>query len=506
MATNIINVANASLPRSLDVSVIVSKPQIEQTTDLSVPVFVQSSGGMDFGAGRIAYFSTYDSVAADSRVSAAGLAAARDFFAQPTRPAQFAIAQAFAAAQTGYMKTGAVGAVSAFNAVTAGSFAIAIDGVNANIQALNFSTDTTLAQIASRLQTAIRAVATGGFTLATVTVQGTQLKISSGTTGNSSQVSVLSPVSPAVGTDISGPTLLNGRSGTAVSQVGYLPTGLLGELDLIYQAAQASGKFVYGWALDASYRDTSAQIDAAGWAQAHKVVMPLVSNSPLAWDPASTTDLGPVVKAAGQYRVWPIYHDNAAYYPDVAELAVMLSVDYRAKDSTITAKFKDFVGIPVVGITVSQWNTLNSKGYNTFTLTGNNARVFRDGDTGNASWFADDVVNLDNFSEELQVEVFNVFLRNGKVPYTAEGVALLRDGIERVCTRYVYNGTFAPREMLDKTKVSGTRIDPAYAITFTPIAQMTASDRAQRIGPPARIDANLAGAIHSIAINVNAYS
>lgn len=503
---NIINVTTASLPRSLDVQVSVSKPQAEQTTDLSVPVFVQSSGGFDFGAARVAYYADYDGVAADTRVSAAGLAAARDFFAQPKRPALLAIAQAFATAQTGYLRTGTPGSVAAFNAVTSGSFALSIDGVSANIQSLNFSTDTTYALIATRLQTAIRAVATGGFTNATVTYAAGSFKIASGTSGNASSVSVLAPVSPAAGTDISGPNLLNGRTGTGVVQPGYLPTDLAGELDNIAAAARASGRFIYGWALDASYRDTAAQQVAAAWAQAQRAVMPLVSNSVLAWDPASTSDLGPVNKAAGRFRVWPIYHDNPAYYPDMSLLAVMLSVNYALKNSTLTAKFKDLIGIPVVGLTVSQWTTLESKGYNTFTLTGNTARTVREGTTGNASWYADDVVNLDNYAEELQAGVYNVFLRNGKVPYTIAGQALLQDAIATVSDRYVFNGTFAGRRVADTSKKVGYRDDPPYTIVPTPIEQMTTSDRAQRIGPPFRVDCNLAGAIHSIAIDVNAYS
>lgn len=503
---NIINVALASLPRSLDVQVSVSKPQAEQTTDLSVPVFVQSSGGFDFGAGRIAYYESASAVNADARVSAAGQAAARDFFAQSKRPQFFAIAQAFSAAQAGYMRTGAIGAVSAFTAVTAGSFAVSINGVSANITALNFSTDTTTTQIASRIQTALRAVGTGGFSLCTVTVVSGTIKITSGTTGSASQVSVLAAVNPATGTDISGPGLLNGRAGAAVTQVGYTPTDLAGELDLIEQAATASGRFVYGWALDASYRDSAAQTLAAGWAQARRAVMPLVSNSPLAWDASSTTDLGPVVKAAGQYRVWPIYHDNAAYYPDTALLAVMLSVNYRLKNSTLTAKFKDLAGIPVVGVTVSQWLTLQSKGYNTFTLTGSTSRVVREGTTGNASWYADDVVNLDNYAEELSAALYNVFLRKGKVPYSVQGQAMLQAAITEVSERYVYNGTLAERRVADVTKSTGYRIDPPYLVTPTPIEQMTVADRAARIGPPFRLDVNLAGAIHSIAVDLNAYS
>lgn len=503
---NIINVTAASLPRSLDVQVTVNKPQSEQTTDLSVPVFVQSSGGFDYGASRVAFYATIEAVNDDARVSAAGQAAARDFFAQSKRPRLLAIAQAFAAAQAGYMRTGAPGTVAAFQAVTNGSFAVSIDGVSSNITALNFSTDTTYALIATRLQTAIRAIGTGGFTQATVAYSNGTFKISSGTTGNSSTVGVLAAVTPASGVDVSGPTLLNGRIGTATLQPGYAPTTIAGELDNILAAAQASGRFIYGWALDASYRDTPSQQIAAGWAQSHNAVMPLVSNSAVAWDPASTNDIGPTVQTAGQYRVWPIYHDNAAYYPDLALLAVMLSVNYALKDSTITAKFKDLSGIPVVGVTVDQWVTLQGKGYNTFTLTGNTARVFREGTTGNESWFADDVVNLDNFREELQVAVYNVFLRNGKVPYTPKGQALLQDGMTPICRRYTNNGTFAAREVEDLTKKSGLRVDPPFTIVPTPLSSMSVADRAARVGPPFRIDCNLAGAIHSIAIEVNAYS
>jgi hypothetical protein len=149
---------------------------------------------------------------------------------------------------------------------------------------------------------------------------------------------------------------------------------------------------------------------------------------------------------------------------------------------------------------------LDGKSYNTFTLTGNQSRVFRDGGTAHASWYADDVVNLDNFVEELQVALFNVFLRNGKVPYDTTGQAMLQDAITAICERYVYNGTLSERRVLDITETTGYRDDPAYNITPTPIELMSAADRGSRVGPPFVVDLNLAGAIHSIAVAVNAYS
>lgn len=506
MAVNVINCGNNSLPRSLDVQVTVTRPSAETTTDLSVPVFVQDGGTFDFGAGRIAYYSTFAAVQDDARVTAQGELAARDFFAQPRRAARMAIAQAFTAPQTGYLLTGVIGTLAAFQAVTDGSFSVSIDGVSADITALNFSTDTTLALVAARIQTALQAVATGGFTAATVVISGTQIKISSGTAGDGSTVSFLDTVSPASGTDISGLGFLNGQTGTGVSQPGYTPGDLVSELGLIAEAARCGGTFVYGWALDVIYRDTADQVLAGQWAQARVAVMPLVSNSPLAWDPNSTTDLAPEIVTLGLFRAWPFYHDQAAYYPDMALLAIMLSVNYAQRNAVLTAKFKDLVGIPTVGLTETQWSVLEGKGYNTFTLTGNTARVHREGTTGNVAWFMDDVTNLDNFSEELQVADYNVFLRNPAVGYDVEGQTLHYDGLQQVCERYVFNGTFSARRVLDTSVVDGFRIDPPYTITATPIELMTVADRTDRTGPPFTIDVNLRGAMHSIAINVNAFS
>jgi hypothetical protein len=503
---NVVNCGSASLPRSLDVQVTVFRPSAEVTTDLSVAVFVQAGGGFDFGAGRLGFYSTFEAVQDDPRVTAEGEKAARDFFSQPRRARRMAIGQVFDTPQKGYLLTGAIGTLTAFQAVTTGSFAVAIDGVNANITLLDFSTDTTLAQVAARIQTALQAVGTGGFTAATCVISGTQIKITSGTAGDGSTVSVLAPVSPATGVDISGPGFLNGRAGTAVVQPGYTPGDLVSEAGLIKEAGRCGGSFLFGWALDAVYRDTADQVAFGQWVQANQLASPLVSNSPLAWDPNSTTDLGPEIKTLGLYAAWPYYHDNAEFYPDMALLALMLSVNYAQRKSTITAKFKDLFGIPTVGLTETQWQVLKSKGYNTFTLTGNTARVNREGTTGNVAWFMDDWVNLRNFQEEIEVAEYNCFLRNGKVPNDPEGQAIMQEGLQTVCEKYIFNGTFSSRKVLDLTNIDGFRIDPPYTITPGLFELQTVSERTDRVGPPFVIDVNLAGAMHSIAVGINAFS
>lgn len=508
-----------SLPRDIDVVVNVSKPQAETATDLSVGVFCTPNATFDHDASRIRFYSTLDAVGDDFVTSAEAYKAAQAWFSQSPRAKTFAVARIFESGVAGFLQGGVIGTttLSEWKAVTNGSFTISIDGVEEDVTSVSFAAITELAGIAGVLQTAIRAAGEGtGFTAATVTYDATnkRIRIKSGSTGDTSTVSYLSAVSPASGTDISGSGFLNSvfvagaLTQSCYTVPGYLPTGIVGELGYIAEAAMASGKFVYGWALDKTYRDTDDAVLAAGWAEAQSAaLMGIVTNSPFAIDPSSTTDVGYVLKANGYHRTFCVYHNNAYYYPEVSLLAYALSVNYSSFMSTITTKFKVLQGIPTVPMTVSELTVLLNKRINTYTLVGNSSKTFREGQESDDTWFIDDLTNLDNFKEELQVEVYNVFLRNKKIPYTASGVALLYTAIAKICDRYVYNGTFADRPLSEaETLEKGYNTAPPYTITFTPLGSLTVSDRALRKGPPATVEVNLAGAMHSIEIGVEAYS
>lgn len=507
--STIITGALKSFPLSLDVPTAVYKPQSTNTVDLSVTAFVSStgplSGNLPFGAGRIRFYTDLLTVSNDWGTTSSAYAAARDFFSQQGRAVTMAIGQAFSTAQKGYMTTGTCGAVSAFNSVTAGSFSIAIDGVSQNISALNFTTDTTLALIATRIQAAIRAIGTGGFLLAAVTVSGGQLVFTSGTSGGASSVSVLGAT--GAGTDISGATLLNGVTGT--TQIGYTPTDIANELNLISEAARAAGRFVYAWDLDSTYRDTAAQQTAAAWAQANLAVMSITSNSPLAYDPSTTTDVGSVISGLGQYRVYLTWMapTQLGYYPGMATFAQMLGTNYSAVNAHRTAKFMDLTGLPTAPIDTTQLSVLQSKGYDVLTLMSGGARTLREGDTSSSpKWYLDELIDLDNFSQESQTEVFNTFVRNKVVGLNAVGQAKMQDALTTIAEKYVFNGCFSARPVTDVTTKAGYRIDPAYTITQTPLNLLTTAQRSARQGGVMTINVNLTGAMHSIAININAYS
>lgn len=316
------------------------------------------------------------------------------------------------------------------------------------------------------------------------------------------------PVTHTSGTYV-GPLLnLTASEGGSI-MAGYTPVDIAGELDNIQNAATSAGAFIYGWCLVKTLRDIAIQTVAAAWALAQdKAMMPLVTNDVTALDSSYTADLGSVLKPLLNKRAVAIYSNNLDEYPDVSILAYMLSVNYQSQNSTVTAKFKQLPGVNTVALTSTQWSVLASKGYNTYTLTGLNAQVWREGGTSDIAtpWFMDTVINMDNFVEDLSVNIYNVFLRNGKVPYTVVGQMMLVDVCRDTGDQYVYNGVFADRQVVDNTAKSGVVNVPAVAINPTPIAQMSTTSRASRVGPPISMIVQEAGVIQSIAVGVQLVS
>lgn len=86
-------------------------------------------------------------------------------------------------------------------AVSDGSFRITIDGTGYNVDAIDFSGDSSMDEVAATIQAALRS-ATGG--LETVVWDTDHLVITSGTYGTSSSITVTSTSTGTVGTDISG--------------------------------------------------------------------------------------------------------------------------------------------------------------------------------------------------------------------------------------------------------------------------------------------------------------
>lgn len=384
--------------------------------------------------------------------------------------------------------------------VTDGAMTLDMNGATLNLHGLNFATYGSSLTLNEVVQILTAAIGSSGL----VETRGRSIVISTSQQGEDVTIGYASSASSI--TDLS--AILALTQSTAASRIdGYTPGGLVSEVALIQTAARCAGRSVFAWTLDRQYRDTQDQKDFADWAEAQdQAYFSACTNSVQAYNTADTTNIGFYAHNKGYIKTSVMYHNNPQVYPDVSYAALALSVNYALENSTLTMKFKQLTGIETVPLTETQLSSLNARRINTYVSMGNSSSVVREGVQSADSWFTDSHVNLSNYKEELQVEVFNVFMRNKKVKYTSAGQDLLVSAAAKINNRYIRNGTFADREDETTDNETGYTTLPACTITPAPIYSATTSERANRVAPPIAIVAYEAGAFHSVAIDVTVYN
>ena len=384
--------------------------------------------------------------------------------------------------------------------VTDGAMTLVMNEATVNLYGLNFATYGSSLTLNEVVQILTAAIGSNGL----VEVSGQSIVISTNQKGEG--VTIGYAYSASSITDLS--SILALTQSTAASRIdGYTPGGLVSEVALIQTAARCAGRSVFAWTLDRQYRDTQDQKDFADWAEAQdQAYFSACTNSVQAYNTADTTNIGFYAHNKGYIKTSVMYHNNPQVYPDVSYAALALSVNYALENSTLTMKFKQLTGIETVPLTETQLSSLKARRINTYVSMGNSSSVVREGVQSADSWFTDSHVNLSNYKEELQVEVFNVFMRNKKVKYTSAGQDLLVSAAAKINNRYIRNGTFADREEETTDNETGYTTLPACTITPAPIYSATTSERANRVAPPIAIVAYEAGAFHSVAIDVTVYN
>lgn len=384
--------------------------------------------------------------------------------------------------------------------VTDGAMTLDMNGLTLNLYGLNFATYGSSLTLNEVVQILTAAIGSSGL----VETSGQSIVISTSQQGADVTIGYASSASSI--TDLS--AILALTQSTAASRIdGYTPGGLVSEVALIQTAARCAGRSVFAWTLDRQYRDTQDQKDFAEWAEAQdQAYFSACTNSVQAYNTADTTNIGFYAHNKGYIKTSVMYHNNPQVYPDVSYAALALSVNYALENSTLTMKFKQLTGIETVPLTETQLSSLKARRINTYVSMGNSSSVVREGVQSADSWFTDSHVNLSNYKEELQVEVFNVFMRNKKVKYTSAGQDLLVSAAAKINNRYIRNGTFADREEETTDNETGYTTLPACTITPAPIYSATTSERANRVAPPIAIVAYEAGAFHSVAIDVTVYN
>lgn len=448
---------------------------------------------------RIKSYTGIEAVAEDWPANSEVLAMATTFYSQSPRPTNFKAGLRLEAATSALLLGGAtIGSLAGFQAITDGSFNITIDGAANDILLLDFSADTTLEEVAATIETGLQAIATGGFASATCTLTSeNRFLISSGTTGLSSTISQF--LSPAVsGTSvISSLDMAQGRTQFRQGSGAESVTQSL-------NALQDIDPNWYSFLFSKEVRDSvqiageDSVLAAGAWAEARTKAFGNITNDANALISGIDTDIVSKLTALGYERSFSDFASvsNADQYSASSVFGRIATVDFGDIDSTITMKFKQLPGIVTEDLTGSQYETLKGKRGNSYIEVGGNkmyAESFMHG-----SIFLDDLVNIDWLSNAIQTNVFGrLYTSTTKVPLTDKGGATLEQQVISALDEARNNGMIAPGEDID-----GNFLSKGYVTRVQPVADIPAGDKSNRVGPTISVVALLAGAIHSIQVNV----
>lgn len=452
-------------------------------------------------AERIRSYSNLDGVTADWPANSEVVAAATAYLSQQPKPTALKVSTRYPTAQAAQLRGGSVVAVdlASLIAIGDGSFGVTVDGDNHNITGLDFTSGVDGDQIATTIQTALQAVASGGYTAATCVYEGDETSgrffISSGTTGTTSSIGFLRTVDPLVGTDVS--SLLQMKQGEGTKTNGIDAETITASLNAI----QEIDTDWYGLIFTKEVRDgmringEDAVEAAADWCEARVKVFGNTSNDLDVLDSVTTNDIASTLAAKNLRRTITTFSSYPDQYPSASVLGRAFTVNFSQTNSTITLKFKQMPTITVEQLTQSQKAVLDSKFANALIEVGSS-------DMFAESWMAsgvffDEVHGIDWLQNAIETNVFGYLLtRTTKVPYTNKGVAAVEQQVISALDEAVRNGLIAPGETID-----GEFLPNGYKTIGIPVEDIDQSGKEARHYPGLSFTVLGAGAIHSVQIN-----
>lgn len=201
-----------------------------------------------------------------------------------------------------------------------------------------------------------------------------------------------------------------------------------------------------------------------------------------AYDSASTTDLGYVLKSASTARTIVGFDlDDTGGYMGVAMLAERFPHDPGQDGAGGTFHGKTLVGVTGDRLTSTQKSNLRAKNYVVYITTAGRNHTL-DGKVAGGEW-ADVVRGLDWFRIRTEERVAQVILSNDKIPYTDRGISIILSEVMAQGRTAETVELFTP----------GT-----FTASAPKAADVSSADRGARKLTGIKFSAQLAGAIHLV--------
>jgi len=454
-------------------------------------------------AERIRKYNNLDGVAVDWGADTEVVKAATAYFAQQPKPTVFKVSTRYPDAQAAQLRGGAVvdnaENLAAFKAIANGEFSITINSTTESINALNFTSVTSLVDVATALQLRFTnigsAISDDAFRNTKVTYRDSRFYFDTGIAGDSATVSFLTILAGTSGVDISSLLQMQQGQGTKVS--GIAAETITASLNAINEIDEDW----YGLLFTKEVRDDvvingeNAVQAAADWCEARIKVLGNTSNDLDVLDSVNESDIATVLKNKGLRRTMTTYSSYPVQYPSASIFGRAFTVNFNQPDSTLTLKFKQMPTITVENLSQSEKAVLDSKNANALITVG--ASVMYAESFMSSGIFFDEVHGLDWLQNAIQTNVFGYLLtRPAKVAYTNKGVAAIEQQVTRALDEAVRNGLIAPGKTID-----GEFLATGYKVTVIPVEDINQSDVESRHYPGLSFVALGAAAIHSVQIN-----
>lgn len=191
-------------------------------------------------------------------------------------------------------------------------------------------------------------------------------------------------------------------------------------------------------------------------------------------------------------RTFGIYSDVADENAHVAWLAEGFSYDPGSE----TWAYKMLKGVTASELTTREMRTLEEEKLNYYIpCAGKN--ITRDGKVVGGEWI--DVIRFrDWLKNQMQIRIFELFIKNPKIPYLDTGITLVENQMRAALQAGQKAGGIAETEFDENDEpVEG------YTVTVPRAASLSSAQRASRTLKDCRFTARLAGAIHIVELEGN---
>lgn len=201
-------------------------------------------------------------------------------------------------------------------------------------------------------------------------------------------------------------------------------------------------------------------------------------------------------------------HTNATWHPDyaaaVGAMGYAMGQMKKTANSSFTLALKTFPSATPSDLKSSEVTKI--EGYNANVYINRGGYNMYEKGTQLSGDYTDEIIQLDNLVSEVSTAVANLLTSRPKIPQTEAGMTTIKDVIGNILVTYVTQGLIAPGVWNGPAIMElqpGQYLSNGFLVLSEPIDTQPISDRAARKAPPIYAIIKLAGAIHSVIIEVD---